>query len=110
MVATAPDAMAALSDPTRRQVFQMLAGGPTSVGEIASRLPVSRPAVSQHLRVLKDAGLVSHRVDGTRHLYQLDPRGVAAMRDYLDSLWQTALAQFKRQAERSAPPRKEKHR
>jgi DNA-binding transcriptional ArsR family regulator len=100
--------MAALSDPTRREVFQMLAEGPSSVAEMALRLPVSRPAVSQHLRVLKDAGLVTLRAEGTRHLYQLDPRGVAAMRDYLDSLWQTALEQFKQRAERSAPPRKEK--
>lgn len=88
----------------------MLAGGPSSVAEVARRLPVSRPAVSQHLRVLKDAGLVTRRAEGTRHLYQLDPRGVAAMRDYLDSLWQTALDQFKSEAERSVPPRKEKRR
>jgi DNA-binding transcriptional ArsR family regulator len=110
MRVNASDGMAALSDPTRRQVFQLLAGGPSSVGDIARQLPVSRPAVSQHLRVLKDAGLITHRVEGTRHVYQLDPRGVAAMRDYLDSLWQTALQQFKRQAERTVPPRKEKDR
>jgi DNA-binding transcriptional ArsR family regulator len=109
-VTTASDQMAALSDPTRRQVFQMLAAGPSSVAEIAQRLPVSRPAVSQHLRVLKDARLVTLRAEGTRHLYQLDPRGVAALRDYLESLWQTALDQFKNEAERSAPPRKEKRR
>jgi DNA-binding transcriptional ArsR family regulator len=102
--------MAALSDATRREVFQMLAAGPSSVAEIARRLPVSRPAVSQHLRVLREAGLVTARAQGTRHLYQLDPSGIAALRDYLDSLWQTALVQFKREAERSAPRSKEKRR
>jgi DNA-binding transcriptional ArsR family regulator len=107
---TAPERMAALSDATRREVFQMLAAGPSSVGDIARRLPVSRPAVSQHLRVLKEAGLVTARAQGTRHLYQLDPSGIAALRDYLDALWQTALDQFKREAERSAPRSKEKRR
>ena len=107
---TASDQMAALSDPTRRRVFHMLAAGPSSVADIARHLPVSRPAVSQHLRVLKEARLVTVRAEGTRHLYQLDPRGVAALRDYLDSLWQTALDQFKHQAERSLPPRKDKRR
>jgi DNA-binding transcriptional ArsR family regulator len=109
-VTNASDGMAALSDPTRREVFQILAAGPSSVADIARRLPVSRPAVSQHLRVLKQAGLVTARPQGTRHLYQLDPSGIAALRDYLDSLWQTALEQFKRQAERSAPRSKEKRR
>lgn len=88
----------------------MLAAGPSSVADIARRLPVSRPAVSQHLRVLKEAGLVTLRAEGTRHLYQLDPSGVAALRNYLDSLWQTALHQFKLEAERSAPRSKEKRR
>jgi DNA-binding transcriptional ArsR family regulator len=109
-MATASDGMAALSDATRREVFQILAGAPSSVADLARRLPVSRPAVSQHLRVLRDAGLVTLRAEGTRHVYQLDPRGVAAMRDYLDSLWATALDQFKKHAEHSAPPRKEKRR
>jgi DNA-binding transcriptional ArsR family regulator len=109
-VTNASDGMAALSDPTRREVFQILAAGPSSVADIARRLPVSRPAVSQHLRVLKQAGLVTARPQGTRHLYQLDPSGIAALRDDLDSLWQTALEQFKRQAERSAPRSKEKRR
>jgi DNA-binding transcriptional ArsR family regulator len=108
--ATPSHGMAALSDATRREVFQMIAAGPSSVSDIARRLPVSRPAVSQHLRILKEAGLVTARTEGTRHLYQLDPRGVAALRDYLDSLWTTALEQFKKQAERTAPPRKEKRR
>jgi DNA-binding transcriptional ArsR family regulator len=109
-VATASNGMAALSDATRREVFQVLAAGPSSVIDIARRLPVSRPAVSQHLRVLKEAGLVTAQPQGTRHLYQLDPSGIAALRDYLDSLWQTALEQFKREAERSAPRSKEKRR
>lgn len=109
-VATASDGMGALSDATRREVFQLLAAGPSSVADIARRLPVSRPAVSQHLRILKEARLVTLRTQGTRHLYQLDASGVAALRDYLDSLWHTALDQFKREAERSAPRSKEKRR
>jgi DNA-binding transcriptional ArsR family regulator len=100
--------MAALSDATRRQIFEILSVGPSSVGDIARRLPVTRPAVSQHLRVLKDAGLVTLRTEGTRNIYQLDPKGVAALRDYLDSLWKTSLDQFKKQAELSLPRRKEK--
>lgn len=104
------DQMAALSDATRREVFEILSSGPSSVADIARRLPVSRPAVSQHLRVLKDAGLVTLRTEGTRNVYQLDPDGVAALRKYLDSLWQTALEQFKATAERPSPPRKEKRR
>lgn len=99
--------LAALSDPTRLQIVQVLAKGPIAVGDIARRVPVSRPAVSQHLRVLEAAGLVFHRPAGARHLYQLDPRGIAAMRAYLDSLWETALTRFKAEAERSSPSRKE---
>ena len=87
--------LAALGDPTRRAIFERLAGGPRSVGEIAMGLPVSRPAVSQHLKVLKEAGLVSDRADGTRRLYRVEPGGVAAMRDYFDQLWNEALAAFK---------------
>jgi DNA-binding transcriptional ArsR family regulator len=104
----ATEQIAALSDPTRREIFEILSTGPSSVADIARRLPVSRPAVSQHLRILTDAGLVTHRVQGTRHLYRFDPKGVAALRDYLDSLWQTALDHFKTEAERSSPHRKEK--
>ena len=85
----------ALSDPTRRAIFERLAGGPRSVGELAAELPVSRPAVSQHLKVLKGAGLVEDRAQGTRRLYRIDPGGVAAMRDYLDGFWDLALASFK---------------
>jgi DNA-binding transcriptional ArsR family regulator len=93
-------AIGALGDPTRRAIFEQLRGGPRAVGEIAAQLPVSRPAVSQHLRVLKDAGLVTERRDGTRHLYRLDPNGLAGVRDYFDRFWDAALADFKAAAER----------
>jgi DNA-binding transcriptional ArsR family regulator len=85
----------ALGDPTRRQVFELLRSGPRSVGELAADLPVSRPAVSQHLRVLEDAGLVTHRRNGTRHLYELDSAGVGVLRDWVDGFWSEALARFK---------------
>lgn len=84
----------ALGDPTRRQVFEQLRHGPVAVGEIARRLPVSRPAVSKHLRVLEGAGLVRYRADGTRNLYQVDERGLAEMRSWLDGFWDEALAGF----------------
>jgi DNA-binding transcriptional ArsR family regulator len=89
----------ALGDPTRRQVFELLRGGPRSVGELAAELPVSRPAVSQHLRVLESAGLVTHRKNGTRHLYELDGSGVAELRSWVDGFWDEALARFKEAAE-----------
>jgi DNA-binding transcriptional ArsR family regulator len=85
----------ALADPTRRAIFERLARGPTSVGELAGELPVSRPAVSQHLKVLKEAGLVIDRRSGTRRIYQLDPDGVGAVRAYLDRFWNQSLAAFK---------------
>jgi DNA-binding transcriptional ArsR family regulator len=85
----------ALGDPTRRQVFELLRSGPRSVGELAAELPVSRPAVSQHLRVLEDVGLVTHRRNGTRHLYELDSAGVGVLRDWVDGFWSEALARFK---------------
>ncbi len=85
----------ALGDPTRRQVFELLRPGPRSVGHLAAALPVSRPAVSQHLRVLEDAGLVTHRREGTRHLYELDSSGVVALREWVDGFWSEALARFK---------------
>jgi len=91
--------LGALSDPTRRAIFERLAAGPRSVGELADGMPVTRPAVSQHLRVLKDAGLVFDRPDGTRRLYQLDPDGVGALRAYVDQFWTQALAAFKDAAE-----------
>ena len=93
------DVIAALADPTRREVFERLRGGPRAVGEIAAALPVSRPAVSQHLRVLKEAGLVTERKDGTRRLYRVDPAGIAAIRDYFDDFWNEALAAFQAAAE-----------
>lgn len=98
-MATNGDVIAALADPTRREVFERLRGGPLAVGEIAAALPVSRPAVSQHLRVLKEAGLVTERKDGTRRLYRVDPTGIAAIRDYFDGFWTDALAAFKAAAE-----------
>ena len=89
-----------MADPTRRAIFERLASGPRAVGELAHEFPVSRPAVSQHLRVLKDAGLVADQREGNRRLYRVEPRGVDAMRDYLDSFWTDALAAFQRAAER----------
>ena len=94
---TAKDAQ---GDPTRRAIFEQLRRGPRAVGEIASELPVSRPAVSQHLRVLKDVGLVTERREGTRRLYRLDPDGLGELRDYFDGFWTEALAGFKAAAER----------
>jgi len=88
-------ALAALGDPTRREIFERLAERPSSVGALAERLPVSRPAVSQHLRVLKEAGLVDETPDGARRIYRIDPRGIGAMRDWLDQHWDQALAAFK---------------
>src|SRR5579859_2248844 len=93
-VATYHEALAALGDPTRRAIFELLADEPRLVGELARRLPVRRPAVSQHLRVLKEAGLVVDRPVGTRRLYQLNPDGVGALRAYLDRFWDKALDAF----------------
>ena len=86
---------AALGDPTRRAIFEQLRAGPRSVGELAGTLPVSRPAVSQHLRVLREAGLVTDRKEGTRRLYRVAPQGVAELRDYLNGFWDEVLAEFK---------------
>jgi len=93
------DGFYALSDATRRQVFERLARGALSVAELAEGLPVSRPAVSQHLKVLKEARLVIEQQAGTRRIYRLDPRGVEDMRKYLDRFWDRALAAFKAAAE-----------
>ncbi len=93
------EGFAALADPMRRQVFERLARRALSVGELADGLPVSRPAVSQHLKVLADARLVSHTRHGSRRIYRVDPRGLQAMRDYLDRFWDRALAAFKAAAE-----------
>ena len=92
---SAPSALAALADPTRRAIFERLAAGPSAVGVLARGLPVSRPAVSQHLRVLKEAGLVTEAAAGTRRIYRIDPRGIAAMREWLEALWSAALDAFK---------------
>jgi DNA-binding transcriptional ArsR family regulator len=92
--------MQALADPTRRAVFEQLRSGPRSVGDLASGLPVSRPAVSQHLRVLKGAGLVTDEQQGTRRLYRIEQDGLAELRAWFDSFWDTALAGFKAAAER----------
>ena len=89
------EGLTALGDPTRRAIFERLAEGPCAVGELAGELPVSRPAVSQHLKVLKEAGLVIDRPAGTRRIYQLDPDGVGALRAYLDRFWNQSLAAFK---------------
>jgi DNA-binding transcriptional ArsR family regulator len=88
-----------LGDPTRREIFERLVEGPRSVGELARGMPVSRPAVSQHLKVLKDAGLVTDRPEGTRRLYQVNADGVGALRAYLDRFWSQSMAAFKRAAE-----------
>jgi DNA-binding transcriptional ArsR family regulator len=85
----------ALGDPTRRAVLELLRDGPRAVVEIAAELPVTRPAVSQHLRVLKGAGLVTERRVGARHLYRIDAAGLAALRTYLETFWDDALAAFK---------------
>jgi DNA-binding transcriptional ArsR family regulator len=86
-------------DPTRRAIFELLARHPWSVGELAKQLPVTRPAVSQHLRLLKDGGLVVSRSQGTRRVYQLDPEGVRSLRAYLDRVWTTALSAYQGAAE-----------
>ena|SRR5882724_2174320 len=104
--------IAALGDPTRRTIFESLARRPKAVGELAAELPVSRPAVSQHLRVLKEAGLVSDRADGTRRIYQIRHQGVQAIHGYLDQMWGQAMAAFQAEARRTAgqapadPPRR----
>ena len=94
-MANQSERFAALADPTRREIFERLTKKPMAVGEIADGLPVSRPAVSQHLKVLKDAGLVTMHTVGTRNVYQIDFRVIASMRDYLDRFWNKALAAFK---------------
>jgi DNA-binding transcriptional ArsR family regulator len=102
-MANASLALAALADPTRREIFERLARSPSAVGELASSLPVSRPAVSQHLKVLKDAGLVVHRTHGTRNVYEIDPNGLGALRAWLDQFWAEALDAFKAEVEKDEP-------
>jgi len=103
-------ALQALGDPTRREIFERLTDGPLAVGQLAQELPISRPAVSQHLKVLKDAGLVFDRPSGTRRVYQVDPAAVAALREYFDSFWSHALASFRaavEEPEQPSEPRRE---
>lgn len=90
-----------LGDPMRRAIFEMLARRPSSVGDLAEQLPISRPAVSQHLKALKDGGMVVADAHGTRRIYRLDPRGVAALRTWLDGVWEHALADFHKFAEQA---------
>ena len=92
--------LTALGDPNRRAIFDLLSNGSRAVGEIAKRLPITRSAVSQHLRVLSDVGLVNYEPRGTRNIYSLDPDAVAELRDYLAAVWTKALARFKLRAER----------
>jgi DNA-binding transcriptional ArsR family regulator len=95
------NALAVLADPTRRQVFERLRAGPRPVNALAAGLPVSRPAVSQHLKVLKDAGLVAERSEGVRRIYSLRREGLNELREWLDSFWGDALEAFKLEAEKS---------
>src|SRR5215468_8597956 len=104
------DALAALADPTRRRIFERLKAGPKPVGAVARGMPVSRPAVSQHLKVLKDAGLVADRPEGTRRVYFIDPHGLGALRKWLDQFWDEALAAFQAEAELGKSEQKEKDR
>lgn len=99
------ESLDALGDPTRRRVFELLRGGPLPVTRIAEQLPVSRPAVSQHLRVLAEAGLVTFRRDGARRLYEVDRTGLAGLRAWIDGFWDDALARFKEAAEREGSTR-----
>jgi DNA-binding transcriptional ArsR family regulator len=98
----------ALADPSRRRVFERLRSGPLSVGAIARGMPVSRPAVSQHLRTLKEAGLVTDQAEGTRRIYAIDPHGLAALRAWLDQFWDDALAAFQAEVERKPKTKKGK--
>ena len=104
---TSGDPFEALGDPTRREILRLLSAGDKAVHEIAAALPISRPAVSRHLRLLKDAGMVAERNEGTRHIYRLDGGGVAAVQEYLEGVWGSAIARFRLVAEntRPRPPR-----
>jgi DNA-binding transcriptional ArsR family regulator len=97
---TYANSLAALADPTRRKIFERLRRGPSPVGVLADGLPVSRPAVSQHLKVLKEAGLVSEEQDGARRIYRIDPEGLGQLRRWLDGFWGDALENFKAEAEK----------
>ncbi len=99
--------LAALADPTRRRIFERLRAGPRPVGDLARGLPVSRPAVSQHLKVLKEAGLVADRPKGTRRIYYVDPHGLGELRAWFDRFWTDALDRFQEEVEREPDHRKE---
>ena len=99
-MAYATEALTPLADPTRRLLMERLRGGPRAVGELARGLPMSRPAVSQHLKVLKNARLVTDRAEGTRRVYQIDPSGLGEIRRWLDQFWDTSLEAFKREVEK----------
>jgi|SRR5438270_2472655 len=98
------NALTALADPTRRRVFERLRIGPASVGDLAAQLPVSRPAVSQHLKALKAAGLVTGKPDGARRIYYIDPDGLGELRRWLDQFWDDALESFKKEVEKPRKP------
>ncbi len=102
---TYSSALTALADPTRRQVFEELRGGPKPVGIIAARLPVSRPAVSQHLKLLREAGLVGDRPEGTRRVYFINPHGLQELRAWLDQLWEQSLVAFAAEVEKQSDDR-----
>src|SRR5215208_6883197 len=104
---TYADVLSALADPTRRQVFERLKDGPKSVGVLAKHVPVSRPAVSQHLKVLREAGLVTERAEGPRHVYSIDLKGLAALRAWLDQFWEQALVSFAAEVDRETNQEKE---
>jgi DNA-binding transcriptional ArsR family regulator len=104
-VVTYGNSVGALGDPTRRAIFERLRDGPQAVGDLAREFPVSRPAVSQHLRVLKEAGLVTEERRGTRRVYRIDPRGLGALRAYVESFWSATLESFKATAEREGGER-----
>jgi DNA-binding transcriptional ArsR family regulator len=101
------NALAALADPTRRKVFERLKSGPKPVGKIAKGLPVSRPAVSQHLKVLKEAGLVQEEARGAQRIYQIDPKGLGQLRGWLDQFWDVALDAFRAEVEKTGKKDKE---
>lgn len=102
------NALAALADPTRRRIFERLKSGPQPVGAVARKMPVSRPAVSQHLKILKEAGLVADRPEGTRRVYYIDPNGLGALRAWVDQFWDQALENFQAEIELRANEQRKK--
>ena len=96
-------ALSALAEPARQEIYERLASRPQAVGELAAHMPISRPAVSQHLKILKEAGLVTETPQGTRRIYRLDPRGLAAMREWLDHMWFRSINDFKSFVENAEP-------